>query len=708
MTNFRLAALAAFFPAYAHATEAPTTADRPQDIIVTAPPYSTTIATTSSASKTSQTILLTPQSVQVIPLQVLLDQNAITLTDAVRNVAGVSSDFGFNGSTEPLLILRGFPSTSMTAQGSMLGSATYYLDGTRVKGITVNIANVEAVEVIKGPNSVLFGRAEPGGLVNVRYRPLTAKPTFDFEQTIGQYDLFRTSAHGSGKLDSDGKVLAGLSASYLTSGSYRDYIKERLGSINASLAWLPSSETRIAFTFDYSDHRFRNDYGIPAVGARPADVPISTAYNDAPVLPRNVSQSYRVDISQGLSADWKLKLRGVHVRADTRDVDVVPYRVDLLTGNDCFAANGELCRYYYYARPDGHYKLDQITADVTGSLTTGPISHKLAFGFEWYRDDRRGLSYLQQLAPVNVFNPVLGNTPPLSTDPALLLDTQNTQDRNQWTSVFGEDQIDFGSGIHAVVALRHDWTSAIYAAPGVAPNKVEFTSPRLGLVWEFAADHTFYGQFQRSLATNNGRLFDGTPLAPEKARQFEIGYKFQSANGKLTATLAAFDLVKTNRADYTLFPIIRTIGRARSRGIEIDLIGDLTPKLSVVGAYAYTDAKVDEATLSNGLTLANVPRHAASLSGRYAVITNGLIGGGFYYQGARYGDIGNTFTLPGYVRFDAFTAYRFIVGGAIATAQINLKNVFNKRYFTGSHQFVQDWIQVGQPRTVSATLRVEL
>lgn len=706
MTIVRLAALCASgiiaTPSLAQTTDN-ANADDDADVVVTAK-YSRPVAT-SSASKTDQPILLTPQSVQVIPRQVLLDQNAITLTDAVRNVAGVSSDFGFNGSTEPLLVLRGFPSTSMTAQGSMTGSATYYLDGTRVKGLPVNVANVEAVEVVKGPDSVLFGRAEPGGLVNVRYRPLTATPTFDFEQTVAEYDLFRTSAHAGGKLDDGGKLLAGFSGSYLTSGSFRNFIKERLGSINASLAWLPTSSTRIAFTFDFSDHRYRNDYGIPAVKARPADVPISTAYNDAPNLSSSRSQSYRVDLTQKLGTNWQLKLRGVHLRADTSDVDVTPYRVNLTTGDDCFATSGQLCRYYYYARPNGRYKLDQITADLTGSVATGPLTHKLAFGFEYYSDAKSGTMYFQQLSSVNVFNPVLGNTPPLDTATALPLDTI---DRNQWYSVYGEDQVDFGSGIHAVVALRHDWTSAIYAAPGTAPNTVGFTSPRVGLVYEFASGHTFYGQFQRSLATNNGRNFDGTPLAPEKARQFEIGYKFQSANGKLTATLAAFDLVKTNRADYTLFPIVQTIGRARSRGIELDVIGDLTPKLSIVGAYAYTDAKVEDATAGNGLRLANSPRHAASLSARYSIVKNGLIGGGVYYQGERFGDIGNTFVLPAYVRIDAFTAYRFKFGKSVATAQLNLKNVFDKRYYTGSHQFVQDWIQLGQPRTLSATLRLEL
>ena len=276
-------------------------------------------------------------------------------------------------------------------------------------------------------------------------------------------------------------------------------------------------------------------------------------------------------------------------------------------------------------------------------------------------------------------------------------------DRSRWYSLTAEDNIDFGGGVHAVLGLRQDWTSAIYSSPGIAPNVLAFTSPRVGAVWEVAPGHVLFGQFQRGLTSNNGVNPDGTKLDPEIGRQFEIGYKFQSANKRFTATLAAFDLVKTNRGDFTFFPVIRTIGRARSRGIELDFSGEITPKLSVIGSYAYTDTKVD----SGPLLLANTPKHGGSLWARYAVVANGSIGAGAFYQSTRFGDVGNTITLPGYVRFDAEAAYSFRVAGTKVTAQLNLKNVFDKRYYVSEHQFSPDWILPGAPRTVSGTLRFE-
>ncbi|KRB85586.1 TonB-dependent receptor [Sphingomonas sp. Root710] len=691
-----VAALSAATPAAVSAEERESRDD--SEIVVTAQ-YAQDES--SSASKTGQPILLTPQSVQVVTRQVLLDQNAITLTDAVRNVAGVSSDFGFGGATSPLLVLRGFSTVSMTTQSSLYSSGTYYLDGAKVRGLPLDMANVEAVEVVKGPDSVLFGRAEPGGLVNIRSRPLVATPTRAFEQTVGEYGLSRTSARVGGALDNDQHWLAAISGSYLNAGSNREYVVEKLGTVNGSLAWAPTDGTRVALTVSYVNHRYRNDYGIPSDGDRPANVSLKTAYNDAPVLSKDETQLYRLDITQALGSDWQVKLRGIHMRSDTREVDVAPFRIDLTTGEDVFASSRQLARYYFNVRPDGRFRVDQASADLVGEIRTGTLVHKLAVGAEYFRESKVGLSYFQQVSTVSADNPVLGGTPPLDPSTAAPVDIV---DRDRWYSISGEDNIDLGGGVHAVLAVRQDWTSTIYSSPGLAPNRLSFTSPRVGAVWEVARGHVLYGQFQRGLAANNGVNPDGTKLDPEVGRQYEIGYKFQSDDKRFTATLAAFDLVKTNRGDFTFFPVIQTIGKARSRGVELDFSGDITPELSLIGSYAYTKTKVD----GGPLRLANVPKNAASLWARYQITAKGTIGGGAYYQSARFGDVGNGITLPAYVRFDADASYGFRLAGANMTAQINLKNVFDKRYFISQHQFSPDWIQPGAPRTLTGTLRVEL
>ncbi|CAL4869446.1 Metal-pseudopaline receptor CntO (plasmid) [Asticcacaulis sp. MM231] len=666
-------------------------------------------AQTTTANKTKARNLLTPQAIQVVPEQVLDDQHTLTLAEATRNVAGVTTDFGFNGETQPLLILRGFSSTSMTAMGSMSGSSTYYVDGAKVTGLPVNMADVKSVEVIKGPNSVLFGRGEPGGLVNVVSRSLKVKPGFDFEQTLGEYGLSRSVLSASGAVNEDKSLLLGFSTSQYDTDSYRDFVEEHMTAFGLRGQWSPNTNNTLYASVDYVDHSYRTDYGLPAIGDRVANLPLNTQYNDAPQLSGEKSVSARVEYTHAFSDDWSLKIRGVKVTADTEEVDIAPYRVDLSGSADPLcdigATPATTCRYYYYVRPDGKYDMHQVTADLTGTIRWGGATHNVLVGAETYEAQKSGTTYFEQIASVDLYNPALGGAPGLDTSLAMPMDME---DRNSWEGVYAQDQIDFGNGLNLVIALRHDKTKAIYAMPGTAPNEVSFTSPRVGLVWAYKSNQVFYGQYQKSLSANNGRDVDGiTALKPEIAQQSEVGYKYVSPDNRLSANVAIYELTKKNRSDYSLYPqTILTTGEARSRGVEVDALGEITSKLSLIASYAYTEAKVVEDAYYTGKTLANVPKTAASLWASYDVSPKWRLGAGAFYQGDRWGDVGNTFIMPAYTRVDAMASYSFKASGAQAALQLNVNNLFDTRYYTGSHQFVADWVHPGAPRTVSLSLRL--
>ena len=263
-------------------------------------------------------------------------------------------------------------------------------------------------------------------------------------------------------------------------------------------------------------------------------------------------------------------------------------------------------------------------------------------------------------------------------------------------------------------ALRYDRTSAVFGVPGTEPNKKSFTTPRLGAVWQFAPNQTVYAQYQDAVGANNGRdTVTGAALEAERARQVEIGHKIDVLDGKLSSTVALFQLTKRNRGASVPDPLsptftnVVTIGEARSQGLEWDVSGQITRNLSLIASYAYTDTKVTRDPTYQGKQLANVARHTASLWARYAVDSQWTVGGGVFAQGQRQGDAGNTFQMPGYARADAMVGYKFGLGGSKASLQFNLDNVFNKKYYTSSHQFLQDWIKLGSPRTAKLTLRVD-
>ncbi len=683
-------------------------------VIVVGQPHDYRAPPNSTATRTATPSLQNPQSTQVVPRAVIEDQNALNLAEALRNVSGVQFDFGFNGSAMPLVILRGFPSTSMTAQGAMSGSSTYYIDGTKVTGVPINMANVQSVEVVKGPASVLYGRAEPGGLVNVVTKPISSVSEFSLEQTIGEHRLSRTGIEASSPLNEDRTLRGRASASYYTSNSVRDFVKDRLGAFTGSLAWVPNAGSNVTASIDYTDQRYRTDYGVPAIGTRPADLPWSRQFNDSPDLSSTETTSFKLEAEHQLSSAWKIKAKALHLISNTAEVDIAPYRADYGAGatpaDSCPGTGNPLCRYYFYVRPDGKYKLDQFNLDLTGKVDTGSIQHTLLLGFDTYKSRKTGTTYFQQIAAVDINHPNLGNTPPIDLALSLPLELA---DRSRWTSFYVQDQVALGHGVFITGALRHDRTSAIYAAPDTAPNKKSFTTPRIGAVWQFASNQAVYAQYQDAVSANNGR--DTVTLAAlkaEKAEQFEIGHKIELFDGKLASTVALYELTKRNRggsvpaADPPFYNTV-TVGKARSRGIEWDVSGQLTPSLSLIGSYAYTATRVLRDPTYDGKELANVARHTGSLWLRYALDSQWATAAGVFAQGQRQGDLGNTFKLPGYARVDAMLSYRFGLAGAKASLQFNIDNVFDTKYYTGSHPFVQDWIKLGAPRTAKATLRVD-
>jgi iron complex outermembrane receptor protein len=661
-------------------------------------------ATDQSTTKTDSQVLLVPQSVETVPEAVLLDQNALTLSDATRNIAGVAQDFGFNGSTQPALVLRGFTDLSMTAPSSMTASASYYLDGNRVEGVPLNMADVQQVDVVKGPDSVLYGRAQPGGLVNVVTRPILPQFAVDLEETASQLGATRSTASVSGRLNRSGSLLLRASGTWFADKTGRAFVRDRLGSGGLTLIWHATPRTRLGLSLNYQHQAYRNDYGVPSVGDRPLNLPYySSQYNDSPVLSITQPRSARLTLGQELARGWNLNVKFLSLVSNYYDADITPYGSNLATGEDC-KGSGYMCLQYYYNAPHRKYRLVHGSADLTGKFRTGALQHSVLFGVDGYAAGRTGTQYYEQLAPVNVYNPVFTPEPPL--DPSVALPLYTT-DETRWVGLYAQDTITLPYRLTLVAGVRADWTSAIYAPPGTQPNVQSFVKPRVGLVWQLSGGQAIYGQYQQALDANNGRdPATLQPLAAETANQFEFGYKVRARGGAITATVAAYQLVKDNIASYVFYPTIVTVGQQRSRGIEVDVRGRLTPRLSAIASYAYSDGVVTKDPAYQGERLPDAPRNSGSLWLRHSLGETWAAGAGIFAVGVRNGDYGNDFELPGYARVDAMLSHHFQIGAWHNTIQLNVLNLTNKLYYTSSFPIALDWIQLGMLRTYQITLRL--
>ncbi len=660
-------------------------------------------ATDQATTKTDSQVLLTPQSVETVPEAVLRDQIALTLSDATRNVAGVAQDFGFNGGTQPALILRGFPNLSMTAGSSMTASASYYLDGDRVEGVPLNMADVQQVDVVKGPDSVLFGRAQPGGLVNVVTRPILPQFAADLEETASQLGATRSTASVSGRLNQSGSLLLRASGTWFADKTGRAFVRDRLGSGGLTLIWHATPRTQLGLSLNYQHQAYRNDYGVPSLGDRPLNLPYYRQFNDSPVLSTTQPRSARLTLEQELARRWHLNVNFLSLVSNYYDADITPYGSNLSTGADCLGSGYE-CLQYYYNAPHRKYRLVHGSADLTGKFRTGAVQHSVLVGLDGYAAGRTGTQYYEQLAPVNVYNPVFMPEPPL--DPSVASPLYTT-DETRWVGLYAQDTITLPYRLTLVVGVRADFTSAIYAPPGTQPNMQSFVKPRVGLVWQLSGGQAVYGQYQQAVDANNGRdPVTLRALAAETANQFEFGYKVRARGGAITATVAAYQLVKDNIASAAFYPTIVTVGQARSRGVEVDVRGRLTRRLSGIASYAYADGVVTKDPTYQGERLPEAPRNSGSLWLRQALGESWDAGAGIFAVGVRNGDYGNDFELPGYARLDAMLSHRFQIGAWHNTIQVNVLNLTNKLYYTASFPIALDWIQLGRERTYQITLRL--
>lgn len=675
-------------------------------------PYNKTyaVSNTTIATKTDTPIMETPLSIQVVPQQVLKDQQAYRLEDAVKNVSGVFLNPS-SGNQQDSFILRGFNDSGFGGAGNN----QRFRNGVRFPASgKLAFDNIEQVEVLKGPAAMLFGRIEPGGIINLVTKKPLETPYYALQQEFGSYNYFRTVADATGPVLDDKSLLYRVTVSYLDTDSFRDFAFREQIHIAPSLTWKLSEDTVFNLNYEYSANDQLFDNGIPAIGNAVAPVPISRQITEPGpgIHDRLDYQLVDFNWSHRFNDHWKFR-NGVMAqfnRSHFREIEGGNIGPDQRTENRLF---------FFGPTKDDIYS---VYADLLGQFEFWNTKHEVLIGTDYFDRTQTGEWYFDCCnAPIDIFNPVYGTVD--------VADIQNRPPNfffaagQSWNGVYFQDQITLWDNLHILGGGRYDWTETGSGSSGTSLAAIQQSeisesgfSPRVGVLYQPWSWLSVYGNYVESLGANNGRSSAGTPFRAQRSQQYEVGLKTELFDKRLTSTLAFYHLTKQNllTADLsTLDPNDQAaIGEARSQGIEFDLSGQVTDGLSVIATYAYTDVEVTKgATFGNplGQQLINVPKHAGSLWAKYDLIPQRLdVGAGVYLIGERAAlDSDNErFTLPGYARIDAYAAYHWeLDGGTRLTAQINLKNLADKEYFvsqgSGFLQFP------GEPFTAVGTLRLE-
>jgi iron complex outermembrane receptor protein len=656
-----------------------------------------TAETATTAIKTDTPILETPLAIQVVTRETLDDRQTFNIvTAATENASSVFNTPQYYDD----IIVRGFDA-----------SATTYRNGLIVQAVTdQETANVQSIEILKGPAAVLYGRMEPGGVVNIVTKRPLPETYYSLQEEAGSFNQTRTSIDATGPLMTD-KLGYRLNVAYLSEDSFRDYIGTRNAFFAATISYHPSERFRLNVEGEYQNTRFNDDEnGIPAIGRRPANIPISR-YLGEPSLPRNwqsrpfVGYDWVFDIAKHWSLINRASYNPVHY-----------FQRGAIIGS-ISEQTGDAQRYLWNA--DMYRHTASTNLDLTGRITTGPFEHSILLGIDhrYYYQRGMGLSGYT-IADINIYDPVysgLGISGPITI-------RGYSTDGEGWTGLYLQDMVSFAGGhLHVLFGGRYDWAQIGFGSgpnsyaeangPHNAATGVGFQnshdrsfSPRIGLVYQPRPWLSLYGNYTKSFGFTGGLPLPGQPpFPPEIGKQYEAGVKAEFLRKRLAASAAFYNITKSNILDTLpggLYAV--PIGLVRSRGVEADVTGRINANWSLVANYSHDDALIVkgvtnalfESSGPPGNRLASVPPNAANLWLRYdfANRVKGLrMGAGGSLAGQRQGDNENDFQLPGYGRVDAMVGYQFAPSflhrGKTLSFQLNVRNLLNKSYFESGSGF---------------------
>jgi iron complex outermembrane recepter protein len=640
----------------------------------------------STATKTDTPIRDIPASIQVVPQEVIRDQQITRQEEALRNVPGVitGSPPYYEGS---FFRIRGFLVESFSGNNLLNGLPDF------VGTLSTGFSNVERVEVLKGPASVLFGQGSPGGTINTITKQPLREPFYEISTIIGNNNFYQGAIDLSGPLDRRSSVLYRLNTSYRNAGSSIDGIKNKNLQVAPVISWSISDKTKLTLEGDYVNDNVPPPTGIPALGSvlfNPNGKILSSRnYNE-----RNAEQQVNLGnigfrLEHKFSDRWSVKNAFL---ASFYDLKVS----DLASPAGLQADNRTLNRQFFDTTRNITSYL--ISSDITGRFSTGSVEHQLVVGFSLNRYYNRDTGTGKTGAPIDIFNPVFGQ--PIDSTP---LFTFASVTRRTALGIYIQDQIAITKNLKLLLGLRFDTFSQTLEdqEAGTEQSQSENAfSPRVGIVYQPISSVSLYASYSQSFSPVDGRSFENIQFQPQRGTQYEIGVKADLSD-KLSATLAFYDLSLSNvlttdpaNPDFSI-----QTGKQRSRGIETNLSGEILPGWNILLGYAYTDARiVEDNALPAGNQLDNVPEHSLNLWTTYEIQTGRMKGLGFglglFYTGERQGDLENSFKLPSYLRTDAAIFYKQ-KGWKVS---LNVRNLFGIEYFESS--FNQNRLFAGEAFTI--------
>jgi len=639
-----------------------------------------------TATRISTPLEDVPRSVSVVTGEVMADLGETRIERTLDFAGGITRGNDFGGLNMASFNVRGFDTSAVYRNG---------FSASRGNNSPPDAATIERVEVLKGPASGLFGRGDPGGIVNlVTKRPQRERFT-RVSASAGSWDRYRATLDTNTPLNASGTLLARFNMALEDTRSFRDHIETQRYLFAPSLSWQVTEKTLLTLEAQYIRNDNLFDRGIPAVDGDFGRVRSKNFYGEpANGKVKNKNHSLQAALEHQLAQHWKLRVAGQfyhgHYHGHTMHMDAPLPSTPTIVRRTYEWRNAQWQDYHQHA-------------EVHGKFTLFGAEHHVLVGAE-YEHYRNGQFYPRtgytNTFGVDIFEPAkdYGKTPPAYT---LVSDNLSSEESYALNL---QDQIYFTPALIGSLGLRHDSvkTSSHQRLSSIRSSyERDATVPRAGVLYKFTPQISGFANASRSFKPN-GVDSNGEIHKPEEGTGYELGTKFNLFQGRLGGTLSLFNIVRENvkvpHPDPTIVDQI-TVGEQRSRGLDLQITGKLTDALRFIAAYAYIDAEVTKDTRPGyqGQRLAGVPEHNASLFAIYALPRGLEIGTAYTTFGARKTSITGTLKVPSYQTVDLFARWR---ANDRLHLTLNLYNLLDEQYFNNGYNW---WSVPGDPRSFKLT-----
>ncbi len=647
-----------------------------------------------------------PQAVQFLEGKLLNDLNITRLDTALELASGISKQNNFGGLWDSFAI-RGFAGDENFPSGFLVNG----FNGGRGYGGPRDASNVERIEVLKGPNSALFGRGEPGGTVNIVSKKPTFKEGGSFSVAGGKWDTYRVE--GDYNLPITDTVAIRLTGAVENAESFRDTVETRKYVLNPSFLAKLSDKTIFTYELEYVNQEVPFDRGVVAI---PTVAAAGTTYtlgaipntrflsnpNDGPIAIEVLG--HQAQLQHDLSDDWVVMLG-----AGYKDTTFEGFSSDpeLALGRQLIDNDGRtLSRQRRYR--DYSTKHMVFRGEISGKLETGSIVHNIRVGADWDKfeietfQNRYRPTAVDQSYSIDIFNPNYTIAVPTADKYAVI---QNSTEVQKAWGVYAQDQIEITEQFKVRFGGRYDHFNQdiVNRINNSNPNTTYSKfSPMAGLVFEPTKSLSFYASYGKGFRPNSGVDAANNPFAPEISKSYEVGAKFVTPDGRITSTLSLYKMKKSNVLTADLLTGLSVaVGEAKSQGVEFDVNAKLPAGFELFMTYAYTDAGWADTYPTAGVLkndpLINIPKHQGNilLFKNFAIGDHeAMLGAGVNHVGKRLGQTAANFYLPSY------TIAKLLASVTINDQfklSANVDNLFDKKYYASSYAAL--WVQPGTPRS---------